>query len=491
MLDASPGIQPLIRGAFIPQTIAIAPERKRPGAMAEETMQPDLNSLRIDKSLKNGPQTSGGTRWGRWSKWWIIGGVSLFLLLSAARLIYNRVNAATVVEVVRVSSNLGGPANARAGEVILSATGYIVAHHKIQVASKVVGKVAWIGVEKGDRVIQGQVIARLEDDEYRAQLQQARGQLASLEARLQELQNGSRPEEVEVAQANLERERADLANARINLDRMEKLLRDQVVSQQNFDDAKARYDAQAARVASLNKTYQLVKIGPRHELVAQVRGEIEQARGAVAFAQTQHANTVIRAPITGTILERVVEKGEFVTTGFVGERGAKGYVVSMADLNDLQVELDINQNDFAKLAPNQRGSIRIDAYRDRNYQGYIEEISPEANRQKATVQVKVKVLNPDQYMRPDMNATVEFIAEPKPGAAETQTLSRGIDVPASAVRDGAVFVNLNGKAIRRPVKTGVTTSQGVRVEEGLVGGEDVIVNPPPDLKDGEKVKTKS
>jgi HlyD family secretion protein len=455
-------------------------------------MQPDLSSLRIDKSLKNGPQTSGGTRLARWVKWWIIGGVSLFLLFGAARFIYNRVNAATEVETVRVSaSNSGEPGSAPAGEVILSATGYIVAHHKIQVASKVVGKVAWIGVEKGDRVQQGQVITRLEDDEYRAQLQQAQGQLASLEARLLELQNGSRPEEVEVALANLEREKADLAMAKINLDRTAQLLKDQVLSRQNYDDAKARYDMQAARVASLDKTYQLVKIGPRQELLAQVRGEILQARGAVAFAQTQLSNTVIRAPITGTILERVVEKGEFVTTGFVGDRGAKGYVVSMADLNDLQVELDINQNDFARLAANQRGTLRTDAFRDRSYQGFIEEISPEANRQKATVQVKVKVLNPDEYLRPDMNATVDFTAEPKPGAAASQPSNRGIYVPASAVRDGAVFVKLNGKAVKRPVKTGGTNSQGVRVDEGLIGGEDVIINPPANLKDGDNVRTKS
>lgn len=453
-------------------------------------MQPDLNSLRIDKSLKNGPQTTGGTRWARWSKWWIIGGVLLFLLLGAARFLYNRVNAATEVAVVRVSSNAGGAANAPAGEVILNASGYIVAHHKIQVASKVVGKVAWIGVEKGDRVQQGQVIARLEDDEYRAQLQQAKGQLAALEARLQELQNGSRPEEIEVAQANLERERADLANAKINLDRTAQLLKDQVLSQQNYDDAKARYDVQAARMASLDKTYQLVKLGPRQEVLAQARGEIQQARGQVALAETQLASTVIRAPITGTILERVVEKGEFVTTGFVGERGAKGYVVSMADLNDLQVELDINQNDFAKLGAQQRGTIRTDAYRDRSYEGHIEEISPEANRQKATVQVKVKVLNPDHYLRPDMNATVDFISDAKPNAIVSQSSSRNIYVPVSAVRDGAVFVNLNGKAVKRPVKTGGASSQGVRVDEGLIGGEDVIVNPPPALQDGEKVKTK-
>ncbi len=451
-------------------------------------MQPDLNSLRIDKSLKNSSQQPSVARW---AKWWIIGGVLVFLLLGAARFVYNWANAATEVEVGRVSNNNGGAANSPAGAVILSASGYIVAHHKIQVASKVVGKVAWIGVEKGDRVKEGQVITRLEDDEYRAQLQQATGQLASLEARLQELLNGSRPEEIEVAKANLEREKADLANAKVNLERMEKLLKDQIMSQQTHDDAKARYDVQAARVASIEKTYQLVKIGPRQEAMAQVRGEIERAKGEVAFAETQHSNTVIRAPITGTILERIVEKGEFVTTGFVGERGAKGYVVSMADLDDLQVELDINQNDFARLGPKQRGVIRTDAYRDRSYQGYIEEIAPEANRQKATVQVKVKVLDPDQYLRPDMNASVDFVSDPQPGGAQKETSKPAVYVPASAVRDGAVFVHLDGKAVRRPIRTGVSTSQGLRVEEGLIGGEEVILNPPPELKDGGKVKIKS
>ena len=92
-----------------------------------------------------------------------------------------------------------------------------------------------------------------------------------------------------------------------------------------------------------------MRIGPRKEQIDALRGQVEQAKGAVAFAETALANTVIRAPVTGTILERVVEKGEFVTTSFVGDRGAKGYVVSLADLNDLEVELDISQNDFAKL----------------------------------------------------------------------------------------------------------------------------------------------
>jgi HlyD family secretion protein len=177
-----------------------------------------------------------------------------------------------------------------------------------------------------------------------------------------------------------------------------------------------------------------------------------------------------------------------VTTSFVGERGAKGYVVSLADLNDLEAELDISQNDFAKLGPRQKAFVTTDAYPDRKYQGIIDEISPEANRQKATVQVKVKVLTPDEYLRPEMNANVAFIDDTK--KAGNAAAKPVIYVPSSAVRDGSVYVIADGKAVKRAVRTGTISSQGLRVEDGLFGGEDLIINPPADLKEGDKVRRK-
>ncbi len=231
----------------------------------------------------------------------------------------------------------------------------------------------------------------------------------------------------------------------------------------------------------------LTELGPRQEEIDAARGQVMQAKGTVDFYQTQLDNTVIKAPVTGTILEREVEKGEFVTTGFVGDRGAKGYVVSLADLNDLEVELDISQNDFAKLAHDQRGWVTTDAYPDRRYDGYIRQISPEANRQKATVQVKVKILKPDAYLRPDMNASVAFYSEEKDTTAAPKPV---VFVPSSAVHDGAVFVVLDGRAVRRAVKTGAATNQGVRIENGLIGGEDLIASPPAGLKSGDRVRTR-
>jgi HlyD family secretion protein len=450
-------------------------------------MAADLDSLRIDRSLKS--STSGGGGPSKWATRWILTGVALFVLLGAGNMIWQRLNPEFAVKTVRATA-ANPQGTSVAGETILNATGYIVAHHKIQLASKVVGKVSWIGVEKGDRVREGQVIVRLEDDEYRAQLAQAKGQLGALEARLKELENGSRPEEIALAKANLDQARADQENARITLERSRKLVADGVQARQVLDDAQARYDGQTARVNSLDRAFDLARLGPRAEVKEQVRAQIAEARGRLAFYETQLANTVIRAPITGTILERVVERGEFVTTGFVGDRGAKGYVVSLADLNDLQVELDINQNDFARLGARQKGVVTTDAYPDRKYPGVIEEISPEANRQKATVQVKVKVLNPDEYLRPEMNASVAFVAEPKAGEASSNAAAKPVVLaPAAAINNGVVFVAVGDRAVRRTVRTAGSVNQGnLRVEDGLIGGEDLILDPPPGLTDGSKIK---
>lgn len=447
-------------------------------------MESELKSLRIDRSSKRAPGEPSG-----WATRWIVGGILLLILLGAGRFVYEKLNAAIEVETVRVKS--AASAGSQPGNtIILNATGYIIAAHKIQVASKVLGRVAWIGVEKGNKVREGETIVRLEDDEYRAQLQQARGNLQALEARLKELENGSRPEEISRAEADLAVARADLENARVTLNRTKELASQGVSSKQALDDAQARFASQVARANALEKSFQLIRIGPRVEQVDAVRGQIVQARGAVDFAQTQLSNTVIKAPVSGTILERAVEKGEFVTTSFVGDRGAKGYVVSLADLDDLQVELDINQNDFAKLGPNQKGTITTDAYPDRKYNGTIYEVSPEANRQKATVQVKVKVRNPDDYLRPEMNASVAFYNEEKAASKSAAAAKPVVFIPASALKNDSVFLIFQGKAVKRTVKTGSITSQGIRVEDGLIGGEDLIVNPPVDLKVGDKVHAK-
>ena len=442
-------------------------------------METELKSLRIDRSSRRErePKSIGKL---------IVLAAVIALAAIGSVLAWSKLNAATPVQVVQVQSPM--TASSAGDQVILTATGYIIAAHKIEVASKVNGRVAWIGVDKGDKVKVGQVLVRLEDDEYRAQVLQQQGQLANLQAKLQEDLNGSRPQEIAKARADVNQARADLADSKASFDRTQQLVRDGVLAKQSLDDAQAKYDGDVAKVASLQHTLDLAVLGPRKEEIDQVRGQIEQARGALDYAQTQLENTVIRAPVSGTILDRNVEKGEFITTGFVGDKGAKGYIVTMADLNDLQVELDINQNDFPKLGPRQKGIVTTDAYPDRKYQGQIQQVSPEADRAKATIQVKVQVLNPDDYLRPDMNATVAFY-NPTP-AGQTSEKKRVIVIPEGAVQNGSVFVVVNGHAVKRPVTTAGNSEKGVLIESGLVGGEDLIVSPPAGLKDGQRVEVK-
>lgn len=440
-------------------------------------METELKHLRIDRSARQ-------SREGRPVVQLTVIAIIVAVVAIGALIGYQKLNAATPVHVVHVQSPV--TADAAGQQVVLTSTGYIVAAHKIEVASKVNGRVAWIGVEKGDRVKAGQVLVRLEDDEYRAQLLQAQGQLANLQAKLEELKNGSRPEEIHKAEADVEQAKADLANSLVSLNRTRQLVSEGVFAKQNLDDAQAKYDSDAAKVASLQRTLDLAVLGPRREESAQVRGQIDQARGAVAYAQDALDNTIIKAPVTGTILDRNVEKGEFVTTGFVGDKGAKGYLVTMADLNDLEVELDISQNDFPKLGPQQKGTVTTDAYPDRKYQGQVKEVSPEADRAKATIQVKVKILNPDDYLRPDMNATVSFYndAPASSAAAETKQI---VVIPEGTVQNGNVFVVVDGHARKRGVATNGNSEKGILVESGLVGGEELIVSPPAGMKDGQRV----
>lgn len=458
--------------------------------MAIDTKHDDLQSLRIDRSQRG---DSGGEP-PAWARRYILGGIAVVVILGLSALAYRTFSSPTPeVEVVRAAAVTSGNEE---GAIVLSATGYIVAHHTINVNSKVTGRLEWIGVEKGDRVKEGQVLVRLENQEFRASYDQARGAVENARAYLDELQHGSRPEEIQQAQHNLDEARATLANDKITLDRTKELAAGGVDSKQQLDDATAKFQADQERADSLAKAFELAKIGPRPEEIARAQGALAQTEGQLDYARSQLDATVIRAPVTGTILDRTAEKGELITAQFASAAagGPQGSVVSLADLNDLQVELDIAQADFARLFPGQKALVTTDVYPDKVYDGEIAQISPEANRQKATVQVKVQVLHPDRYqgieLRPEENATVRFLANDTPKTAKGPS---GVFVPSAGIHDKdgkkIVLVAFNGKAVQREVHILSERSDGALVD-GLVGGEDVITTAPSTLKDGDKIKIK-
>ena len=420
----------------------------------------------------------------RTNRRWLWMAASALGILSVLGVYRYRVSPIEIVA-VRVQS-ISTPSGTAEENEVLDATGYIVAAHTIELASKVIGKVDWIGVEKGETVRAGQELVRLEDQEYKAQLLEAKGQLENLKAHLAELEHGPRPEEIARAKADSDQAQVDLKNASISLGRTRGLARTGVLAQQALDDAEAKYGEAAAHAESLSKTLALMQIGTRSEDIDAAKAQVMQYQGAYDYARQEWENTIIRAPIGGTILERNVERGEFVTNGFVGDKGAKGYVVSLANLNDLQVELDINQSDFAKVGASDVAWVSTDAYPDRKYEGHIVEIAPEANRAKGTVQIKVTILHPDDHLRPDMNASVAFIASGQ--RAGQEPTNQAVRVQASAVHQNTVFVVKNGRAVKRSVLLGRQSGDMTEVLRGLAAGEQVVQNPPATLKDGDSVR---
>jgi HlyD family secretion protein len=234
----------------------------------------------------------------------------------------------------------------------------------------------------------------------------------------------------------------------------------------------------------------MTDIGPRQEEIRAAEAEVQQMRAALDYANTQLAATEIKAPVTGTVLERIVERGEMVSPSAFGGSGARTSVVDLADLTDLQVELDISQTDFARLKPQQRAEIIPDAYPNLRFTGFIEEIAPEANRAKSTVQVKVKVENPSEQLRPEMNARVNFLAD-KVATSGNQSIGRVL-VPKNAVvkQDNAsfVFVVKGNKVEQRTIRTGEETGDAYVVLEGLSGNESVAIGGVDKLRDGDRVK---
>ena len=435
----------------------------------------ELHKLKIDKSKRHARREGP-------SPGWILLLAFVFAGVVAGVYFFRGSSEAVRVRTVRPRVESGESA-------ILVATGYVVAHHKIDLSSKVIGRVEWIGVEKGDRVRRGQLLVKLEDREYQAQVDRARAVHQGAQARLAELERGSRPEEIERAQAEVDRAEAQLRTDEADLTRVQSLVSEGVFTARDLDEAVGRRDVARAGLEALTRVYELVRLGPRVEQIDAARAEVERARADMAYSQTLLDAVEIRAPIDGVILERIVEPGEMVTTSFVGERGAKSSTVSLADLNDLQVELDISQNDFNRISPEQPCTAVTDAYPDRVYECMVAEIAPEADRQRATIQVKVQILDPDTLIKPEMNARVTFL-DPEATARE---VTEQMSIPAGALIDHetgkAVLILVDGEVRVKPITVDREVNDVAYVAAGLSGDESIIVGDELQaLKSGDRVE---
>ena len=387
----------------------------------------DLSALQIDRA--GGGTPSGGRGL---SRWLLIGVPAVALLVVAAAVLARSLGGAIPVRLI--PATLVAPAQAN---VVTIASGYVVAQRKAAVASKATGRLVYLGVVEGDRVRQGQVIARIEDSDVKAQLAQA--------------------------QANLQLGNADLRDATRALER-QRILRDSnLVSAEAYDAAEARH--------------------------ARVVATIAMAQAGVDAAQVALENTVIRAPFAGTVLSKNADVGEVVAP-LAGSALSKAAVVTLADLTSLQVEVDVSESNIEQVVAGQPCEIVLDAYPDVRYPGTVAKVVPTADRAKATVQVKVAFTRYDSRVLPEMSAKVHFLPREEPAArADTVPV---LTVPASAVvlRDGrsVVYTVSSGRAVEQPVVVGRRVGMGVAVLQGLAVGTQVIDSVDDRVRRGVKVK---
>ncbi len=372
--------------------------------MGKETLADDLEKLQIWRGDGDGKKKKSS---GRKIKVIILGAVFLGCVL--ALVYYYRSEALgdanrNINGVQVTSPQLAAPPQ---GAQSLTAAGYIVPKKKVELGSKIMGRLAHLGVEEGDVVARGQVIARLEDNEIRAQLRQAEAALQLAQAKYAEISAGSRPEEIEQQRASLEQAEANLKAAKANLERFRKLYEKEIVSVQELETVQNQHQVRLAEYKGAQEKLKLLAAGPRPETLSIARAEIQQAQAQVEFYRTLLENTVIRSPITGVVVEKLAEVGEIVSPNTAAEVSRSG-IVTIASFADMRAEVDVNESDLVKLRLNQAADIVLDGLPDRTYRGLLAKIHPQANRQKGAFKIEVAVLDPDDKLRPEMSAKVVF-----------------------------------------------------------------------------------
>lgn len=419
--------------------------------------QPDLSRLTINRDA------SPGARRGL-LRTLLFAGIAVALIATIA-LVLTR-GAAVPVQVVVATASTGDPGaggGTGGGATAVTANGYVVARTRASVSAKVAGRLAELNVSEGSFVREGVIIARLENADYEAQRIEAEANIASAQAQLIE---------AEAEQAQLDREAQRLRNIRAQ--------NVELVSDQDLDVAESRAVQARARVRAA---------------VARV----DAAEAGRRFAQASLDNTLIRAPFTGTVLRKEAEVGEVVAPS-VGGSLTRGAVVTMADLSTLEVEVDVNEAYIARIVHDQPARITLDAYPDTSFAGRVRQVVPTADRQRATVQVKVSIVDSDPRILPEMGARVDFL-EPEPpadtaAASKTATAgnaARSFRVPSTAVRqhEGRTVVWLvrEGRLEPRAVEAGPVSGGHREIRSGLNGGEMLLVGGVDEPEPGMRVRT--
>ena len=402
-----------------------------------------LSQLRIDRSSKS--PSGGGFPW-----WWVACGVLVAALLAGAWLAFSGPGGVRVRAVVAKPAAAG---SASTGASMLDASGYVVARRQATVSSKITGKVVEISIEEGQRVEKDQVLARLDDSNARATVAYARAQ--------------ARQAEVSLSAARTAHE-----DARPLHERNAGLVVKGWISQTDFDNSKASYDAAESGLSIATRT-------------------LEVARANLAVAQRMLDDTIVLAPFAGVVTVKAAQPGEMVSPISAGGGFTRTGIGTIVDMDSLEVEVDVSENFISRVHAGQEATIRLNAYPDWAIAGEIIAVIPTADRAKATVKVRVGFKEKDPRILPQMGARVSFLSEAEPANAATPRTAPGVVVPADAVQasgeTGVVFVIHADKVERRTVRLGARNGEEQTILSGIAMGDRLAVGDFTLLGDGAKI----
>lgn len=407
--------------------------------MAPVSTGPDLSSLKIDDRAR---ASGGGRRWLRW----FAAALGVVLLVSALVLALQRKTPMVEVAVARTTG-----ANDRVA--LLNASGYVTPRRRATVAAKITARVTRMNAEEGMRVQQGQVLALLDDSDARVRLNSAIADRDATYATLADLE-------------------VNLANADRELGRTQSLKTGGVTSQQALDLARTAADSYRARIVL-------------------AREQIRAADARIKVAQQDLDNCTVRSPFNGIVVSKDAQVGEMVSPISAGGGFTRTGIATVVDMDSNEIEVDVNESYIARVLPGQPVTATLDAYPDWKIPCKVRTVIPTADRQKATVKVRISFDKLDPRILPDMGVKVAFLSD-EPAAK--QTAAGQVVVPKSAVRDEggqqAVFIYKDGRVERRAIRAGGTRGEDQVVLAGVSDGDQVVVHGADGLKDGSRVGIK-
>ena len=400
--------------------------------------EPDINKLKIDKTQK----LTGPSR--RKKKPFFIASAIALLFILSFLYVAGIIAPATTIDVTTVAQVYSSQSLS-----VLNASGYIVAERKAAVASKITGRLVALMVEEGSKVKKGQIIARMESDDVTAAKNQAAANLVN-------------------ALAALEQAKTDRNIARRENFRYQGLVADGSVSQSDWDAINTRYkrSEEGVKVAEAN--------------VLALKAALEGAKAGLDY-------TLIRAPFDAVVLTKNADVGDIVTP-FAAVATAKAAVVTIADMRSLQVEVDVSETNIVGIRVGQACDIQLDALPAIRFRGEVYTIVPTVDRTKATVLVKVRFLDKDPRMLPDMSAKVSFLSRNLKTEERKPRLAVNGSALVGKTDQTRVFVLQGNHVQETSVQTGVKLGDMMEIISGLKSGDRVVINPPKGMKNGTKIK---